>query len=181
MNRMSTRRIVGAAMLSVALIALSARAQDEPRLVPQSIEVKKLLPLLPEPPEGWTAEPAEGSTDSLGETEITTVHRDYVKGEGDGAPITSISILDSVANPQYVAATTAAWDSNTSDATGYSKAVNLEGRPGFEIYEHEKKHGTLWVVIENRYILQIDITGQEPAELHSWLQRIDLKKIAETK
>jgi hypothetical protein len=32
-----------------------ARAQNEPILVPEAVEYGKLLPILPEPPSGWTA------------------------------------------------------------------------------------------------------------------------------
>ncbi len=166
---------------SLLLGAPPARAQDEPRLVPELADYKKLLPLLPEPPAGWKAEPAEGSTDNLGETQITTVHRDYVKGEGDNAPITSISILDSVANPEYVEATTSAWNTNTSDAEGYTKSITVAEMPGFETYENDDQHGTLWLMIAKRYILQIETTGQPAPELQEWLKRIDLKKLAEIK
>ena len=72
----------------------------------------------------------------LGETEITSVHRDYAKGDAENAPTTSISILDSVANPEYVESTTAAWNSDTSNAEGYSKSIKLEGTPGFETFEN---------------------------------------------
>ncbi len=157
------------------------QAQDEPRLVPESAEVQKLLLLLPEPPEGWKADPAEGSTDTMGDTPITTVHRDYMKGEGDAAATTSISILDAIANPGYVDVVTSAWNSDTSDAEGYAKAITLDDSPGFETYETNGKHGTLWLVIAKRYILQIEITAQEAPELQAWLKRIDLKKLAEIK
>lgn len=183
--RQSTRRVYVLAALFLGGAFLSSLAsvcaQDEPRLVPESAEVKKLLPLLPEPPEGWKADPAEGSADSLGDTQITTVHRDYVKGEGDAAPTTSISILDSIANPGYVEATTAAWNSDTSDEEGYAKSITIEDSPGFETFENNGKHGTLWLVIAQRYILQIEITAQDSPELQEWLKRIDLKKVAEVK
>ena len=159
----------------------SSRAQDEPRLVPEISDFKRLLPILPEPPEGWKADPAEGSTDDLGETQITTVHRDYSKGDADAAPTTSISILDSVASPEYVESTTATWDSNTSDADGYTKSIAIDGLPGFETFENDGKHGTLWLVVAKRYILQIETTAQDPPELQAWLKRIDLKKLAEIK
>ncbi len=183
--RQSTKRVHvlaalflgGAFLYSIAPVF----AQDEPRLVPESAEVKKLLPLLPEPPEGWKADPAEGSADSMGDTQITTVHRDYVKGEGDAAATTSISILDSIANPGYVEATTSAWNSSTSDEEGYAKSITIEDSPGFETFENNGKHGTLWLVIAKRYILQIEITAQEASELQEWLKRIDLKKIADVK
>ena len=183
--RQNTDRVfaLAATVLSCALFfpAATSPAQDEPRLVPKAVDFKKLLPVLPEPPEGWKADPAEGSTDDLGETEITSVHRDYTKGDWETAPTTSISILDSAANPEYVESTTAAWNANTSNAEGYTKSINLDGIPGFETFENEGKHGTLWLMVAKRYFLQIETTGQDPAELQGWLKRIDLKKLAETK
>ena len=183
--RQKTGRVCAllAAALSGALLfsASPSTAQDEPRLVPEVSDFKKLLPILPEPPEGWAADPAEGSTDDLGETQITTVHRDYSKGDAEDAPTTSISILDSASNPEYVESTTAEWNSNTSDADGYTKSITIEGLPGFETFENDGKHGTLWLVVAKRYILQIESTQQDPAELQVWLKRIDLKKLAEIK
>src|SRR2546421_13094091 len=84
------------------------------------------------PPEGWSADKAEGSTDDIGGTKITSVHRDYKKGEGDTAATTSISILDSAANPDYVSSTTAAWSMSTSTTEGYTKTLTIEGMPGVE-------------------------------------------------
>ncbi|CAN5264208.1 hypothetical protein BH20VER2_BH20VER2_03710 [soil metagenome] len=146
------------------------------------VDYSKLLPILPEPPEGWKADQAEGSTDNIGETSITNVHRDYQKGEGgDGAPTTAISILDSASNPEYVESTTAAWDANSSDPEGYTKSVTIEGLPGFETFENEGKHGTLWLMVAKRYFLQIETSGQDASALQEWIKRIDLKKLTEVK
>ncbi|MDQ6623692.1 MAG: hypothetical protein M3Y86_09440 [Verrucomicrobiota bacterium] len=145
------------------------------------VEFSKLLPILPEPPAGWKAEEPEGSTEDLGETQITNVHRDYSKGEGKDAPTTAISILDSAANPEYVESTTAAWNSNTSNADGYTKSINIDGVPGFETFENDGKHGTLWLMVAKRYFLQIETTGQDAPQLQDWLKRIDLKKLAAIK
>ena len=62
------------------------RAQNEPILVPEAVDYQKLLPILPEPLAGWTADKAEGSTEDVGGFKITNVHRDYRKGEGEKAP-----------------------------------------------------------------------------------------------
>jgi hypothetical protein len=53
--------------------------------------------------------------------------------------------------------------------------------PGFETFENDGKHGSLWLVVAKRYILQIETTAQDPAELQEWLKRIDLKKLSEVK
>src|SRR5215471_10095323 len=98
-------------------------AQNEPILVPDAVDYQKLLPILPDAPPGWTADKADGSTEDVGGFRITNVHRDYRKGEGNNVPSAAISILDSVANPDYVTATTAAWNSNSETVEGYAKSV----------------------------------------------------------
>jgi hypothetical protein len=166
-------------LLGSAVVAV--RAQNEPVLVPDVVDYQKLLPILPEAPSGWTAEKPEGSTSDVGGFSITNVHRDYQKGEGKDAPLVSISILDSAANPDYVAATTATWKSGSESLEGYSKSVTIDGNPGFEAYEREQKHASLWVMIANRYFVQIEVQNLDPKELQEWIKRIDLKKLAAIK
>src|ERR1700724_402080 len=129
---------VCALTLAPDFAAAELRAQGEPNLIPDVVDPAKLMPILPEPPAGWTAEKAEGSSDDVGGFKITNVHRDYHKGEGTDAPTAAISILDSVANPDYVEATTGAWNQNTETPEGYSKAVTIDGNPGFEAFEKDQ-------------------------------------------
>src|SRR6266566_492380 len=107
--------------LLISCAAGTMYAQNEPMLVPDVVDYAKLLPILPEAPPGWTADKPEGSTEDVGGFRITNVHRDYHKGEGDKVPSAAISILDSIANPDYVTATTAAWNNNSETREGYSK------------------------------------------------------------
>ena len=167
-------------ILALSFASLARAAEEAPQLA-EVVDFKKLLPILPEGPAGWTADKAEGSTDDNGGTKITSVHRDYKKGEGDNAPTTSISILDAATNPDYVTATTAAWSMSTSTAEGYTKTLTIEGMPGFETFENEGKHGTLWLMVAKRYVLAIETQGQESKDLQDWLKRIDVKKLAEVK
>jgi hypothetical protein len=171
---------LGAIAPLIVLVALPARAQELPSLI-NVVDYSKLLPLLPDAPAGWTAEKAEGSTTDVGGFKLTNVHRDYRKGEGDKAPTTAISILDSAANPDYVEATTAAWNFTTTSTEGYSKAVTVDGNPGFETFENEGKHGTLWIMIAKRYFLQIETQQQDPSALQEWAKRVDVKKLATIK
>jgi len=192
-------------------------AQNEPVLVPDAVDYQKLLPILPDAPQGWTADKPDGSTEDVGGFRLTNVHRDYRKGEGDNVPTAAISILDSVANPDYVSATTAAWNNTSETSEGYSKSVTINGNPGFEAFEKPPEldklqqersklltakprdesaiadinrkidqamlaaHSTLWVMVANRYFLQIELQNQDPKELQEWVKRVDLKKLAEIK
>ena len=174
-----------ASFLALALFAAvgfgAARAQNEPILVPEAVDYQKLLAILPESPSGWTADKPDGSTEDVGGFKITNVHRDYHKGEGEKAPSAAISVLDSVSNPDYVSATTEAWKSNSDTSEGYAKSVNIDGNPGFETFEKDTKHAALWVMIADRYFVQIELQNQEPAELQEWIKRVDLKKLAAIK
>ena len=156
-------------------------AQNEPVLVPDAVDYQKLLPILPDAPQGWTADKPDGSTEDVGGFRLTNVHRDYRKGEGDNVPTAAISILDSVANPDYVSATTAAWNNTSETSEGYSKSVTINGNPGFEAFEKDTKHATLWIMIANRYFLQIELQNQDPKELQGWVKRVDLEKLAALK
>lgn len=178
----SFRRL--AVVLLAALAGCGAArliAQNEPVLVPDVVDYKKLIPILPEAPSGWTAEAPEGSSEDVGGFKITNVHRDYHKGEGPDAAIASISILDSVANPDYVASTTDSWKETGNTADGYSKPITIDGNPGFEAYENDTKHGSLWIMIAKRYFVEIELQKQDAKELQEWIKRVDLKKLAEIK
>src|SRR5437867_10420934 len=175
------RAALFAATLFMAFGVDAARAQNEPILVPEAIEYQKLLPIWPQPLSGWTADKPEGSTEDVGGFKITNVHRDYRKGEGEKAPSAAISILDSVANPDYVSATTEAWKSNSDSSEGYAKSVSIDDNPGFETFEKETRHATLWVMIANRYFVQVELQNEDPGELREWIKRIDLKKLAAIK
>jgi hypothetical protein len=167
--------------LVISFTGADLRGQGEPNLVPDVVDYNKLLPLLPEAPAGWKADKPEGSTMDVGGFNLTNVHRDYQKGEGDKVPTAAISILDSAANPDYVAATTAAWAFKSDTIEGYSKPVTIDGNPGFEAYEIEGKHSTLWVMVAKRYFVQVELQGLDSKELQEWIKRVDLKKLAEIK
>lgn len=167
--------------LALGLAAAGVRAQNEPSLIPDVVDPAKLIPILPEPPTGWTAEKAEGSSDDVGGFKITNVHRDYAKGEGPDAPTASISILDSVANPDYVEATTNGWKQNSETPEGYSKSVTIDGNPGFEAYDKDQKQATLWVMLAKRYFVTVELHNLESKELQEWIKKVDLKKLAEIK
>ncbi len=171
----------GIFVLALLISVEIAHAQNEPILVPDAVDYQKLLPLLPEAPEGWTTDKPEGSTEDVGGFRITNVHRDYRKGKGDTAPSAAISILDSVANPDYVSATTAAWNDTSETADGYGKPVTIDGNAGREDYDKPQKHASLWVMVANRYFVQIELQNQDPTELQEWIKRVDLKKLAEIK
>jgi len=175
------KTLVAAFVLALGFAAVELRAQNEPNLIPDVVDPAKLIPILPDAPAGWIAENPEGSSDDVGGFKITNVHRDYRKGEGADAPTAAISILDSVANPDYVEATSGAWKQSSETPEGYGKPVTIDGNPGREDYDKEQKHAMLWVMVAKRYFVTIELQKQDPKELQEWIKRVDLKKLAEIK
>ena len=57
----------------------------------------------------------------------------------------------------------------------------IDGNPGFEAYEKESKHATLWVMVAKRYFVQIELTNLDPKDLPEWIKRVDLKKLSAIK
>src|SRR5213082_3105351 len=151
------KTLVAAFVLAFGFAAVELRAQNEPNLIPDVVDPAKLIPILPEAPTGWTAEKAEGSSDDVGGFKITNVHRDYRKVE----------------------ATTGAWNQASETAEGYGKPVTIDGNPGREDYDKERKQASLWVMVAKRYFVEIELQNQEPKELQDWIKRVDLKKLAE--
>jgi hypothetical protein len=169
--------LAAAAALLVSDPALTRGQAPPPPDTPDVVHYSKLIPLLPEAPDGWTADNPEGQTVDF----LTNVHRDYKKGEGDNVPIASISIIDSVANPESVASTAAAWKNPSETEEGYTKPVTIDGNPGFESYEKDQKHAALTILVAKRYFVQIELQNRDPKELQDWVKRVDLKKLAEIK
>jgi len=66
------------------------------------------------------------------------------KAKATRLPTTAISILDSAANPDLRGSKLRQHGiSAPHRRKGYSKAVTVDGNPGFETFENEGKHGTL--------------------------------------
>jgi hypothetical protein len=175
--------LVGVLLAAVVLCrTTSTEAQAPPPPgAPEVVDYAKLLQLLPEPPSGWTAEKPDGSTSDVGGFNLTTVHRDYKNGENDDAPTASVSILDSVLNPDSIAITLDGWKVTSETPDGYIKPVTIDGNPGSESYEKDQKHAALRLLVANRYFVTIELQNQESKELQAWVKRMDLKRLAEIK
>jgi hypothetical protein len=177
-------RVVALCLATAALFfsagKMLAQAPPPPG-APEVVDYSKLLSLLPEPPAGWEADKPDGSTTDAGGFNLTTVHRDYKKGEGDDAPTVSISILDSVLNPDSIAVTLDGWKVTSETAEGYVKPVTIEGNPGSESYEKDQKHAALRLLVAHRYFVTVELQNQDPKELQEWVKRVDLKKLEEIK
>jgi len=174
-------------LLAPAFLRAQDLAQTGSSASPPAISVKsspvidaaRLIPLLPDPPAGWSADKPEGSTTQSDGFQITTVSRTYVKGDADNAPTATVNIIDSANNQQFQDATKAMWSATSNTPEGYDKAVTVAGLPGFEHFANSDQTGVLWVVVGGRFFVQVETTRQPATDLEAWLTRIDLKNLSE--
>ncbi len=72
------------------------------------------------------------------------------------------------------------YEKETSD--GFEKSVNIGGNPGFEKWDSGSKNGELTVVVNKRFLVQVEGHGvADDKVMRSVMDQIDLKKLAALK
>ncbi len=169
-----------AGSLQAGAVSPSPAAAPHPS-PPPVVPFEKLMPFLPPVPDGWTAEKPGGSVTDVEVFRLSTASRTYQKGDDESAAVTTVTLLDAGGHKGYFDATTGGWKFNAQTGDGYDKAVEIDGVPGYEHFSWKANGGSLCVIVAKRFFVQIDVTNQEPRALREWLQKIDLKKLAELK
>lgn len=144
---------------------------------PPVIPYEKLIPLLPEPPAGWTAEKPGGSTTSLEVFMLSSAARTYQKGDDEDAPVATVTIIDAGGHKGYFDVTTSGWKASADTSENYDRIVDIDGMRGFEHYNKVTRSCSLCVVVAQRFFVQIELSNQGTSELRDWLKKIDLKKL----
>ena len=148
---------------------------------PPVVPFEQLLPFLPPVPEGWTAEKPGGSVTDVEVFRLSTASRTYQKGDDESAAVTTVTLLDAGGHKGYFEVTTGSWKFNVQSGDGYDKAVEIDGMQGYEHFSQTANSGSLSVIVAKRFFVQIDVRNQDPRALREWLQKIDLKRLAELK
>lgn len=157
----------------VLLSAMTAAAQP--------VHFSKILPLLPDKVEGFTAEKPDGSTTSMAGFNMSVVSREYRKGEGDDEQRVTIKISDGTGNEMFKAMHAAMPEFSNETTEGYEKGFKLDGNPAVEKYTTESKEGSLTVFLGGRFLVETETHGLDKDAMQTWLKKIDLKKLAELK
>ena len=177
----------GASVLSVSsapapIPAADASPEPSPRAkIPPVVPYEKLLPFLPEPPAGWTAEKPTGSLTEIEVFNLSTVSRIYEMGDNEKSPVATVTIIDAGGHKGYFETITGQWKTTEETPLGYDRWVMVDGEPAFEHYNQLTRSSSLCMIVAKRFFVQIDLTNRDPKELQDWLKKIDLKKLAELK
>lgn len=93
----------------------------------------------------------------------------------------TVKITDTSANQMIAMGFALGAQFSNESTEGYEKGYTLDGMPIHESYQSEPKSGTLATMAGGRFHVEIQVSGLEPEEMKAWLERVDVKKLAETK
>jgi hypothetical protein len=156
---------------------INSAAGGEGSVTPANpVSVRDLLALLPAPA-GWEREKPTGERPTT-PVNFADVMVRLMKGD---ATVTA-KITDTALNPVLVApyASSLAGADDRKTSSGYEKAIRVGDSPAFEKWDAATKSGTVTVVVNKRFIVEIDGSSiDDPKVLHEILEKIDLRKLAD--
>jgi hypothetical protein len=167
------RAAKGAADLAAGL---GAAFGGDPNVKPvDPVSFRDLIALLPSPA-GWEREKPTGermtSPVSFADASVR-----LMKGE---ATVT-VKITDSGFNQLLVAPFAMFLAGNyEKETSGLRKSVKIGDAPGLEKWDSQTKSGDLNVIVNKRFIVEVDGSSiDDPKVLHTMLDGVDLKKLAD--
>ena len=151
-----------------------AQAQISEKEPVDPIHFRELITLLPEAPQGWNAEEAEGETNSFGGYSISQASRSYTKGDRS----IEVTITDWAYNTALYASFLVGADFSQESSQGYNKGIKIGDTPGREEYDYKSKDGKLTLLAEQRFFIEIDGDNIESEDLQQWWDAMDKKGLS---
>ena len=134
---------------------------EEPK---EPISFRELIEYLPEPPPGWTAEKPNGKTTSFSDYSISQVKQTYVN---DNKKIT-IAIFDTAFNSALYTPFLLTTEFSQESTEGYNKGIKIGNIPGREEYTYAEQNGSLNLLVNSRFLVEIEGSNIENEELREW-------------
>ena len=151
---------------------LSIQAQTQAPVEP--VNWRELTPFLIDFP-GWEAEgEAEGQSITMGTFSMSQAERTYSSGE----KTFTINLIDGGYAPMAYAGIKMAMSMEIDTSDEYIKKLTVAGYPGVEQYDRTDKSANVFILISERFILQIEGENfDDTSDLVSVAEKIDLKGI----
>ena len=140
------------------------------------ISFRDLIEYLPDVPRGWTAQKPQGETNSFGDYGISQVSKTF-KHEDNDKQI-KVSIFDGAFNAILSTPLQLTTELNRESTEGYNKAVTIDDIPGREIYNYSNKKGSLHLLVDNRFLVQIEGSNIEETDLQNWWRSLDRQSLS---
>ncbi len=143
----------------------------------EPVHLRVLIDALTAAPDGWTAQDARGSMQSMGNFKISQANRRYENGAENKT--IEISISDWAFNRALYAPFFLTTSFSQETTEGYNKGIKIGEDPGREEFQFDGKQGERTVLYHKRYSINVKGTGIEPAELEQWYKLIPKQDLPE--
>ena len=168
-----------------ALSALGGMANDLEKLgedleglePTDPVPFQVLIDALAKVPDGWTAQDARGSIQSMGNFKISQGSRRY-ENQAEGKTI-DISISDWAFNQALYAPFLLSTNFSQETTEGYNKGIKMGEDPGREEFTFAQKRGERTMLYRKRYNINIKGSGIEPEELQQWYELVPKQDLPE--
>jgi hypothetical protein len=151
--------LVGLLLISTAFLCSYSQKKVDP------VNWRELIPFLIDIPDFEAEDEPEGSTVTMGDYKISQVEREYTSGEKE----LRITIIDGAYAQMAYAGIKMAMNFEIDTSDEYVKKVTIKGFPGIEKYEFEDKEGQVMLLVEERFVVQLE---EENAPDTSGLKKI---------
>ena len=141
----------------------------------EPISFRDLIGYLPQSPRGWTAERPQGQTTSFGDYRVSQVKQKYFQDD----KIMTVSIFDWAFNSALYMPFLLSTEFSQESTEGYNKGIKINDIPGRENYDYYTKDGSLKLLVNRRFFVQINGNNIEERELREWWEAIDSDSLSE--
>ena len=143
----------------------------------ETLHFNDLMAVLPEPPSGYTADDAKGSTNDMGGFKISEVSRVYRAEEGDAR--VTVTVRDWAYNkalymPFFM---TSKFSQETTE--GWQKGITVGEDPGFEKYTTKSQDGERMVLFRKRFPITVDVDNLPAESFDEWWSLINRDELPE--
>jgi hypothetical protein len=142
-----------------------------------AIHQRQLRELLPAEFSGMKRSNMEAGKQSALGLNISYAQATYTAGDTQiEAKISDVSSMG-----EFMKMAQYAWAQNEMEREseeGYERTITLGGHTGQESFQNEGKRGRIQVMVDGRFVVEIDGSGVEMEKLHELVKTIDLGKLA---
>ena len=132
-----------------------------------------LISALPDQPSGWEAADAKGQSSNFGEFTISQASQTYKQGD----KTIKVQLFDWAHHRQLYAPFVISARFSQESTEGYSKGLKIGDAFGREEYQNASKKGKLSLLVDKRFMVEVDGRNIEPQELQDWWRQVKVKNL----
>lgn len=137
------------------------------------LNYKDLISGLPDQPSGWKAADAKGQSSNFGDFTISQASRTYQQGDRT----IKVQLYDWAHHRQLYAPFVISARFSQESTEGYSKGLKIGDAFGREEYKNAAKKGKLSLLVDKRFMVEVDGRNIQPEELQDWWKRVKVKDL----